>query len=252
MFKQEYPLQTFHIMYNYKDNEIDSVLEHFLKGEPEIVLPSKYEDLLKIRETNIPIKITGNHYNATVEYLRNPNYDINKHNSSAYNLIKIREERTEAEVLKKIIKINNPDTSGILIIQILEYGEDNDIYFTEIEYNKDPYDSTSIGLIKSSYFNSDTFNYFKGQETDFDIFSNLEMLGIFSDDEEESYVEKKEDLNDDDLDYEDLDDEDLDDEELEDNDENNCINLVLDKYDETIKTIEERNRSRSLKRGSHV
>lgn len=230
MFKQNVVLNNFFDDYKYSENKIGFILKHFLKGEVVVKIPNSYEELLKIKSVESIVTITGDTGKAEVEYTKNPNYSENVYSSvSGHNLIHVYEDAMDDVSLKRIIRISNKDRSGESTIKIVEYGDNNDLYFTTITLNEQADYRNSIGSLKTYYYNSDTFNCFRGQETNFEIFSNLDKVGIESDDREVAhYIKQGDDKT-----------------VLK-------INLVLDKYDETINLIAQRTISRSMKRDSHV
>lgn len=53
------------------------------------------------------------------------------------------------------------DSSGELSIRIIEHGDNDDIFYTNITLNQKFSSINGLGRILTLYYNSDTINYFR-------------------------------------------------------------------------------------------
>lgn len=223
MFEPKIILKNIYYTYNYECNDIKTILKYFLNGEFIINIPENYDELQKIKLNKTKIDITGESKNASMEYIPNPNYSNSCFEKPGYNLITILEQGSADYVLKTFMKIYNKDTAGDSSIQIIEKGDNDDIFYTRIVLHQKFSSIDGLGTVSTSYFNSDTLNHFREHILDFDAYNHLPDVGIYKDDSLSKSLVK-----------------------VEEGDTSSNMEKALIAYEENIRKIKERNKSARL------
>jgi hypothetical protein len=169
------------------------------------------------------IDITGESKKASIEYIPNPKYNNNFLEEPGYNLITISVQGTADFVEKMVIRVYDRDSSGESIIRIIEHGDNDDIFYTNITLNQKFSSINGLGRILTLYYNSDTINHFREHVLDFDVHKNLSEVGIHRDDSLSKSFSKEEERS-----------------------PSSNMETVLTAYDENISKIKERNKSARL------
>jgi len=223
MFEPNVVLKYIESHYHYDSNNIKTILKHFLDGDFKINIPDNYEDLIKIRYGMSKIDISGESKKASIEYIPNPKYNNNFLEEPGYNLITISVQGTADFVEKMVIRVYDRDSSGESIIRIIEHGDNDDIFYTNITLNQKFSSINGLGRILTLYYNSDTINHFREHVLDFDVHKNLSEVGIHRDDSLSKSFSKEEERS-----------------------PSSNMETVLTAYDENISKIKERNKSARL------